>query len=74
MKIKSISILLMLVSVAATAQRGEDEKNVSFGIRAGVNFQNINGKDRYDHTLKNKLVTRFHAGINAEFLLAPDYY
>jgi hypothetical protein len=46
----------------------------SFGIRAGVNFQNINGKDAAGNNLKNDLLTGFNAGINAEIPLSSGFY
>jgi len=46
----------------------------TFGIRAGVNFQNINGKDASDNKLKNDLIIGFNAGVNAEIPVAPDFY
>jgi hypothetical protein len=47
---------------------------VSFGLRAGVNFQNLNGKDADGDDLDNKLATFFNAGINVELPIAPDFY
>ena len=47
---------------------------ISFGIRAGINFQNINGKDAAGNTLKNDLTTGFHAGINAEVPVGDGFY
>ena len=38
----------------------------TFGLRAGVNFQTINGKDDAGDKLENDLLTGFHAGVNAE--------
>jgi len=46
----------------------------TFGVRAGVNFQNINGRDASDDKLENKLATRFHVGANAEIPIAPEFY
>ncbi|MEI6946234.1 porin family protein [Paraflavisolibacter sp. H34] len=46
----------------------------TFGIRAGVNFQNINGKDADDDKLKNDLLTAFHAGINVEIPVGTGTY
>jgi hypothetical protein len=46
----------------------------SFGIRAGVNFQNINGKDGAGNDLKNDLLTGINAGINAEIPLSSGFY
>lgn len=46
----------------------------TFGIRAGVNFQNINGKDANDDDLENDLMTGFHAGVNAEIPVGTGTY
>lgn len=44
------------------------------GIRAGVNFQNINGKDAAGDQLKNTLITGFHGGIYYEVPVGTDIY
>lgn len=44
------------------------------GIRAGVNFQNLNGEDASGDKLDNKLKTGFHAGLVADIPVAPDFY
>jgi hypothetical protein len=46
----------------------------TFGLRAGVNFQNINGKDRAGNELENNLSTGFHAGVNAEIPVGTGFY
>lgn len=46
----------------------------TFGIQAGVNFYNINGKNTNGDKLNNKLKTGFEGGVNAEIPLAPDFY
>src|SRR5690349_21290320 len=46
----------------------------TFGIRAGVNFQNINGDDAAGNKLKNNLTTGFHAGVNAEVPVGSGFY
>lgn len=46
----------------------------TFGIRAGVNFQNINGKQATGQELENKLKRGFHAGVNAEIPIGPGFY
>ena len=46
----------------------------TFGLRAGVNFQNINGKDAGDAELKNSLITGFHGGVNAEIPVGTGSY
>ena len=46
----------------------------TFGIRAGVNFQNINGKNAAGSTLKNDLLTGFNAGVNAEIPIGSGFF
>lgn len=48
--------------------------NTSFGLRSGVNFQNINGKDENGDKLENDLLTGFNIGINAEIPVGVDFY
>jgi hypothetical protein len=45
----------------------------TFGVRAGVNFQNLNGKI-LGEDLDFKLKTGFHVGVNAEIPIAPEFY
>jgi hypothetical protein len=76
---KKLSVLLLagfgLCSTAAFAQSQQVAVGgTTFGIRAGVNFQNINGKDATGDKLENKLKTGFHIGANAEIPVAPDFY
>jgi hypothetical protein len=47
---------------------------VTLGFRAGVNFQNFNGKDQNGDMLNNDLVTRFNAGLNVEIPIAVDFF
>lgn len=46
----------------------------TFGIRAGINFQNITGKDVNDNDLNNSITTGFHAGVNAEIPVGTGSY
>ena len=66
-KFFSISAILILLTITMQAQIG-------FGILGGVNFQNINGKDNSGNKLKNGLLTGFHAGINVNIPVAPEFY
>ncbi|MDD3742624.1 MAG: outer membrane beta-barrel protein [Lentimicrobiaceae bacterium] len=68
--LKVMSVVLMsffglLASVNA--------QELSFGIRAGFDMQNINGKDNEGDNLENKLLPGFNAGINVEIPVAPDF-
>jgi hypothetical protein len=65
-----ISIAMIFVIPALKAQ---DETRTTFGIRAGVNFQNFNGKNFDGDKLKNSMIVGFHAGVNVELPIAPGF-
>ncbi len=66
-KLLTISAILLLSTMAMQAQIG-------FGLLGGVNFQNINGKESNGDKLENGLLTGFHAGVNVNIPVAPDFY
>jgi len=55
----------------ASAQ-GTDK--MSFGVLGGVNFQNLNGKDMSGDKLENEMLLGFHAGVNVQIPIAPQFY
>jgi hypothetical protein len=57
----------------ATAQSAESEKG-GVAILGGVNFQNFNGKDFNGDKLENDLAAGFHAGLNVQIPIAPEFY
>ncbi len=70
MKTKILAVVIStLFTTAIFAQ-----SKTTFGIRAGVNFQNLNGRDEDDDKLDNKLKTGFNAGVNAEIPVGIDFY
>lgn len=46
----------------------------SFAIRAGVNWQNINGEEQDGTKLDYKMATKFHVGLQADIPVATDFY
>ncbi len=64
-----IAVAATLFSTAIFAQ-----SKTTFGIRAGVNFQNLNGKDETGDKQDGKLKTGFNAGVNAEIPVGIDFY
>src|SRR4030043_1810188 len=66
-KFLTISAIFIFSTLALQAQIG-------FGLLGGVNFQNINGKDINGNKLENGLLTGFHAGVNINIPVAPDFY
>jgi hypothetical protein len=68
---------VLLFALAATAfsltSKAQDAKT-TFGVRAGVNFTNLNGEDDLGKDLENDIKTGFHIGVNAEIPVATDFY
>ena len=62
--------LLILSGFAAQSQA----QGISFGLRAGFDMQNINGKDFDGDNLELDLVPRFNVGAVVEIPVAPDFY
>ena len=73
MKTKAL-LLAMTTTVFALGSKAQETPGTTFGVRAGVNFQNINGKDFFDKKLDNKIKTGFNVGINAEIPIASEFY
>ncbi len=74
---RSIPLFAVILFCSLFAQAQEvtvKSGGTTFGIRAGVNFQNINGKDASDKKLTNDLMPGFNVGVNAEIPIAPGFY
>lgn len=63
-----VTVLVIGLSSVVSAQ------GISFGLRGGANFQNINGKTADGSKLTNKLIPGFNAGITVEIPVAPEFY
>lgn len=72
-KIFSIAMILMLSVSLAMAQRPASQRT-AFGILGGVNFQNLNGKDFTGDKLENDIIIGYHAGLNIQIPIAPEFY
>lgn len=59
-------VVLLFLANAAFAQ--------GFGVRAGVNLQNINGKDATGDKLENDMSLGFNVGVNYEMMVGTDIY
>ena len=70
----------IIISIAFLAMGSQAQQSItmaggpSFGLRGGINFQNINGKDENGNKLKNDLLIGFNVGVNAEIPVAPQFY
>lgn len=72
MKNKIILLIAGMTLLASSVKA--QESDFSFGLRAGFDLQNINGKDTDGDKLTMDLVPRFNAGIVADIPLVPDFY
>lgn len=50
------------------------QAQVSVGVRGGINFFNINGKDNNGNKLDNRIKTGYELGLNIEAPLGNDFY
>jgi hypothetical protein len=78
-KIMALTIATTTFSFALHAQTrttttASGNQSTTFGIRAGVNFTNINGKMYDNSDFDGKIKTGFNAGVNAEIPIATDFY
>lgn len=67
-------MLVLCASLVLLATAGFAQTKTSFAIRAGVNFQNLNGEDMNGDDLDNKLKTGFHAGVEVDIPIADEFY
>jgi hypothetical protein len=65
---------LAVIAAALFTTTAIAQSKTTFGIRAGINFQNLNGKDDNGDKLNNQLKTGFNAGVNAEIPVGIDFY
>jgi hypothetical protein len=66
-KLFTIALALILSTNLANAQ-------MRFGIVGGVNLQNLNGKNSNGDKLENDMIVGYHAGINVQIPIVPEFY
>lgn len=76
MKKKIVTVALAaFCSTALFAQKMTyDAGRTTFGVRGGVNFQTLTGKDAAGTRLDNNVLTGFNAGVNAEIPIGTGFY
>jgi hypothetical protein len=75
MKTRLFSFLMILMlSVSFAMAQGTGSPKLSCGVLAGINFQNINGKDGNGDKLSNDMIVGFHAGANALIPIVPEFF
>src|SRR5689334_16400374 len=65
-------LIAFTASMFSLGVKAQDK--TTFGVRAGINFTNLNGKNDQGNDLNNKIKTGFNIGVNAEVPIAPDFY
>lgn len=70
-----LTAIASLFSTLLFAQKmTHDEGHTTFGVRAGVNFNTITGKNASGDKLDNGIKTGFNVGVNAEVPLGSGSY
>jgi hypothetical protein len=71
---KTVFLIAIAIMCPIAALQAQENNRITFGIRAGVNFQNFNGKDSQGDKLKNDMIVGFNTGVNVELPIAPDFF
>lgn len=74
MKSKNLFLIAVLVMFGFSTMAQQQGEGISFGLRGGVNFQNINGKDAADDKLELDMITGFNGGVLVQIPVAPEFY
>lgn len=75
MKTKQFSLILIFTLIGSMAfAQGPSDSRTSFAVLGGVNFQNWNGTDASDNKLENDMIIGYHAGVNLQLPVAPQFY
>lgn len=73
-KIAATAVAAFLSTALFAQKMTYDAGKTTFGVRGGVNFVNITGKDNAGDKLDNNIRTGFHVGLNAEVPLGSGTY
>lgn len=77
MILKNFKILLTIILLSTTAfarQNWNEPEPVTFGIRAGFDFQNITGTNAAGGNYEGDLAPAYHLGVVADVPIATDFY
>jgi hypothetical protein len=73
MKTRFFSLLMIFV-LSGSLAIAQSTGKMSFAILGGVNLQNLNGKDAGGDKLTNDMIIGYHAGVNVQIPIAPQFY
>lgn len=72
MKNKNLFLIAILVMFGFSAM--SQTEGISFGLRGGVNMQNINGKNMDGDKLELDMIPGFNVGVVVEIPVAPEFF
>lgn len=67
-------MFVLMAGLCLFISAGFAQTKTSFAIRAGVNFQNLNGETPDGDDLDYKLKTGFHVGVDVDIPIADEFY
>lgn len=70
----NLKILSMIGGLLISGSLLVAQSNTAFGVLGGVNLQNLNGQDVMGDKLTNEMIVGFHAGVNLQIPVAPEFY
>ena len=70
----TLLLMILLLSASLSSAQSSGPGNMSFGVLAGVNFSNINGKEYNGEKTNNDMLVGFHAGVNVQIPIVPEFY
>lgn len=65
-----IAIALLFSANLAVAQNA----GIRFGVLGGLNLQTFNGKDSDGDKLENDMIIGYHAGVNVQIPIVPEFF
>src|SRR5689334_7360609 len=68
------SKLLLIVLATTVFAIGAKAQNTTFGLRGGINFQNLSIKDGDGKDVKRRMKVGVNLGFNIEAPIAEDFY
>lgn len=73
-RISLITVMVLSAILLFAQEKVNQRSGTRIGLRGGINFQNINGKDENGDKLENEILTGFNAGITADIPVGVDFY
>lgn len=67
-------VLIFIFSSSLVFAQGIENPKTSFAVLGGINLQNLNGKDMGGSKLENDMLIGYHAGVNVQLPVAPQFY